>query len=97
MEINTADNEIVLCESESLFTTDCFISNVNYMSVDSISKPIRTYGKIRYSHKEASCIIKPSGDGWLKCTFDEPQRAITPRQAAVFDHILCGGTIERLR
>ncbi len=99
-EINADTNEIVLCESESLFTTICFISDVNYMSVDSITKPIRTYGKIRYSHKGALCTVDPIGGGWLKCTFDEPQRAMTPGQAAVFyqgDHILCGGTIERLR
>jgi tRNA-specific 2-thiouridylase len=35
----------------------------------------------------------------LKCQFNEPQRAMTPGQAAVFydgDHILCGGTIEKI-
>ena len=38
-------------------------------------------------------------NGMIKCVFDEPQRAMTPGQAAVFyqdEHILCGGTIEKL-
>ncbi|MBO5657360.1 MAG: tRNA 2-thiouridine(34) synthase MnmA, partial [Agathobacter sp.] len=51
-----------------------------------------------YSHKGAPCTLTPLSDGWVRCTFDEPQRAMTPGQAAVFyedDHVLCGGTIDR--
>ena len=38
-------------------------------------------------------------NGMIKCVFDEPQRAMTPGQAAVFyqdGHVLCGGTIEKM-
>lgn len=99
-ELKADSNEVVLCRSESLFSSSCYISNVNYMSVDCITKPTRAYGKIRYSHKMAPCTIEPIGEGWLKCDFDDAQRAITPGQAAVFyqdDHILCGGIIEKLK
>ena len=43
-------------------------------------------------------MIYPQVDGTLRIVFDEPQRAMTPGQAAVFyrdDYVLCGGTIER--
>lgn len=98
-ELNINSNEIILCKSESLFEKECYISNINYMSVETIDKPTRALGKIRYSHKGDVCTIEPMDNGWLKCVFDEPQRAITPGQAAVFyegDHILCGGVIEKV-
>ena len=48
-------------------------------------------------HAGSSAIIEPEGSGSVRVTFDEPQRAITPGQAAVFYQdgcILGGGTIE---
>jgi tRNA-specific 2-thiouridylase len=68
------------------------------MSVAAIHEKTEALGKIRYSHRGSPCTIEPLPDGRLKCTFETPQRAMTPGQAAVFyegDHILCGGTIER--
>jgi tRNA-specific 2-thiouridylase len=98
-ELRTDTNEVVLCRSESLFTDTCYVSNVNYMAVEALSEPTEAVGKVRYSHKGAPCRIIPQSDGMLKCQFCEPQRAMTPGQAAVFydgDHILCGGTIEKI-
>lgn len=95
-ELRTDTNEVVICRSESLFERVCIVDNINYMSVPEINGATKTFGKVRYSHRGADCIIEPFEDGKLKVTFDEPQRAMTPGQAAVFydgEHILCGGTI----
>ncbi len=99
-ELRTDTNEVVLCKSESLFADTCYVSNVNYMAVDHLEGVTHAVGKVRYSHKGAPCRIEALEDKLLKCTFDEPQRAMTPGQAAVFydkEHILCGGTIEKIK
>ena len=53
---------------------------------------MRVNVKTRYSSKEATAIIIQKDDEII-VKFDEPQRAITPGQSAVFyiDDILLGG------
>lgn len=46
--------------------------------------PFRCRAKIRYRQKEQPCLVETRDDGTLCVTFDEPQRAITPRQSVVF-------------
>lgn len=97
-ELRPENNEVVLCKSESLFRRECTVANVNYMAEESLAEPVHAIGKVRYSHAGAPCMIYPQVDGTLRIVFDEPQRAMTPGQAAVFyrdDYVLCGGTIER--
>ena len=96
-ELRPQTNEVVLCKSESLFSRDCHVDNINYMAEEKLTGPVKAIGKIRYSHAGAPCTLYPQPDGTLMAQFDEPQRAMTPGQAAVFyqdDHVLCGGTIE---
>ena len=54
---------------------------------------MRVTVKIRHRHEGASATIEKSGDDEVLVTFDEPQRAITPGQAAVFydDEVVVGG------
>ena len=97
-ELRPETNEVVLCKSESLFSHDCHVDNINYIAEEKLTEPVRAIGKIRYSHAGAPCTLYPQPDGTLLAQFDEPQRAMTPGQAAVFyqdDHVLCGGTIEK--
>ena len=58
--------------------------------------PMEVSVKIRYKASEAPAVLHPDGDGAL-VVFNEPQRALTPGQAAVFyqgDILVGGGTIE---
>ncbi|MBJ7449566.1 MAG: tRNA 2-thiouridine(34) synthase MnmA [Parachlamydiales bacterium] len=54
--------------------------------------PLRCSAKIRYRAADAPCVIESSAKGSLVVTFDEPQKAITPRQSVVFyDEETCLG------
>lgn len=95
-EINPETNEITLGGNDELFSTKLLIDNINYMSVESIDKPMEVIGKIRYAHRPEKAIISEE-NGKIICEFEKPQRAITPGQSAVFydedNNLVCGGRI----
>jgi tRNA-specific 2-thiouridylase len=69
---------------------------VNLVAVEDLDEPMRVHVKIRHRHEGASAVVANSGDDEVLVTFDEPQRAITPGQAAVFydgDVVVGGGWI----
>ena len=99
-ELRPETNEVVICRSEQLFENKCYVKDMNYMGMSELrmGEEIGAIGKVRYSHKGAPCTLALSEDGRVLCRFKEPQRAMTPGQAAVFyrdDYVLCGGTIDR--
>jgi len=58
-------------------------------------KPVRAEVKIRNKHAAAPATLIPSADK-VEVLFDEPQRAVTPGQGAVFysgEFVLGGGWI----
>ncbi len=61
-------------------------------------KPVRAQIKIRNKHEAAEATLYPTSDpARVEIRFDQPQRAVTPGQAAVFydgDLVLGGGWIE---
>ena len=98
--IRPETNEVVICQSEQLFELSCYVKDMNYMGMPELKmgEEVEAIGKVRYSHKGAPCKLTLQEDGRVLCRFDEPQRAMTPGQAAVFykdDYVLCGGTIDR--
>ena len=71
------------------------VKNINWLASDKIPDKVRAKVKIRYKHEEQPAEINFTKDG-ANVTFDEPQRAISRGQAAVFydgDIVLGGGTI----
>ena len=61
-----------------------------------LREPMRVTVKIRHRHEPAAALIEKAGDDEILVTFDEPQRAVTPGQAAVFydgDVVVGGGWI----
>ncbi|OON98282.1 MAG: hypothetical protein ATN35_05525 [Epulopiscium sp. Nele67-Bin004] len=94
---NIDDNTVTIGDDKDLFTNVVYANTVNFMTFDKLENKLDVAGKIRYSHTPSPCTIEMVGDDRIKCTFDEPQRAITPGQAIVFydgEKVIGGATIE---
>ncbi len=91
------ENTVTVGREELLFKRSLTAGDFNWVSVERPLKPIRAKAKARYRQTEAWATVTPVGDGKVKITFDEPQRAMTVGQTAVIydgDILLGGGTIE---
>ena len=96
LQIRPETNEVVVGTKEESMVSSFKVNQLNFMSVEDITKPLRVFVKIRYYHRGTWCTIEKTGTDEICCTFEEPQRAVTPGQAAVFydgEYVLGGGTI----
>jgi tRNA-specific 2-thiouridylase len=72
------------------------VHSINWISIAAIDAPVRAEVKIRNKHAASPATLHPAGER-VEVVFDEPQRAVTPGQGAVFydgDLVLGGGWIE---
>ena len=79
-----------------LYKTEFWVSRVNYISGKTPHGSLNVQVKIRYQFQQAEAKLVNYENGVL-IRFHEPQRSITPGQAAVFyqdDLVLGGGIIE---
>lgn len=88
---NKEKNQVIVGREEELYKKEIIVDNVNWLF--DIELPSKVATKIRYSKKESESTIEKLEDGSIKVTFEEPQRAPTPGQSAVFyiDDIVIGG------
>lgn len=87
--------DVVVGEEAGLFSRHVTVRNVNYIPFDRPQMPLRVQAKLRYTTKTAPALLTPLPNG-CELLFDEPQRAATPGQTAVFydgETVLGGGTI----
>ena len=90
------NNTVVLGTKDELFSSDVYVRNCNFILDEDFSNPKKISAKLRYRQKEQPCIAENIGNSTVKLTFDEPQRAVTSGQSAVFydgDVVLGGGII----
>ena len=89
---NSNKNEVIVGEEKDLYRKEVLVSDINLLLVDEIKDWLEVEVKTRYSSKSAKAKIIEENKN-IKIVFDEPQRAITPGQSAVFyiDDIVVGG------
>ncbi len=89
------DNTVTVGPEESLYSTGCAARDWNWL-VEPPEQPFDALVKTRYRQREQPVRVVPEGDR-VRLEFAQPQRAVTPGQAAVvYDEsgaVLGGGTI----
>jgi tRNA-specific 2-thiouridylase len=93
IQISGADKQVIVGSDEHLYSRTLRARRTNLISLEALAEPMRVKVKIRHRHEPAPATIERSGEDEILATFDEPQRAITPGQAAVFydGEIVVGG------
>jgi tRNA-specific 2-thiouridylase len=96
LSIDREKNRVVVGDDESLRATVCEVEGVNWISIARPEAAVRAAVKIRHKHVAAVATVEAIGEDRARVTFDEPQRAITSGQGAVFydeERVLGGGWI----
>ncbi|HTA70208.1 MAG TPA: tRNA 2-thiouridine(34) synthase MnmA [Bryobacteraceae bacterium] len=93
-----ASQRVIVGRNEDLLRARLIANDVNWISIPPIAAPVRAQVKIRNKHLAAWATLYPAdAPKRIEVHFDEPQRAVTPGQGAVFydgDLVLGGGWIE---
>lgn len=95
VELIPEENTVILGSEDDVFTDTLTASNLNFIPFDKLYDKIEVTAKVRYSAKDAPCVLMPEGEDRVRVNFKEPQRAVTPGQSVVFyqDTIVVGGGI----
>jgi tRNA-specific 2-thiouridylase len=86
---------VVVGGNDDLLRDRCFVKDANWISIAPPAGPVRAQVKIRNKHTAAPATLEVAGDR-IEVVFDQPQRAVTPGQGAVFydgELVLGGGWI----
>jgi tRNA-specific 2-thiouridylase len=101
LNIDPVSHRVTLGADEELATSTLRARGLNWISIPELTGPMRVQAKIRHRHEPAWATLEPAnsaeaGSDEVIATFDEPQRAVTPGQSAVFydgDEVVGGGWI----
>ena len=96
LSIDPASHRVTVGADAELATTTLRANRLNWISIPELTAPMRIKAKIRHRHEPAWATLEPAAPGEILATFDEPQRAVTPGQSAVFydnDEVVGGGWI----
>ncbi|TAP36969.1 tRNA 2-thiouridine(34) synthase MnmA [Alteromonas sp. KUL42] len=80
-----------------LYSNGLIAKQLHWVDRKTLTQPMRAVVKTRYRQADIPCTITPTGDDTIEVHFDEPQKAVTPGQSAVFyneEVCLGGGIIE---
>jgi tRNA-specific 2-thiouridylase len=97
--LDATRHEVIVGAERELFRSEVDVGRVHWLAPDSLRSSGRVLVKLRYAHAATPAMLTPVAADHLRVVFHEPQRAVTPGQAAVFydaddpELVLGGGTI----
>ena len=97
-ESDSIGHRVTVGSDTDLFTRDLVACRLNWITIPTLreSEEIRVSVKIRHRHEPAPATLRHLDTTHVIAEFDQPQRAVTPGQAAVFyqgDDVVGGGWI----
>ena len=98
-QVRPATNTVILGPEESLYSTECQVSDLNLFQPTLSDQPTEVDVKVRYATPSVPATLYPVSPSILRVQFREPQKALSPGQSAVFyqgDQVLGGGIIQVL-
>jgi tRNA-specific 2-thiouridylase len=96
IQIDNASHRVTVGSDSEATTQTLRARDLNWISIPSLEGEMRIRAKIRHRNEPAPATIRMLRDNEVEATFDDPQRAVTPGQAAVFyseDEVVGGGWI----
>jgi tRNA-specific 2-thiouridylase len=92
LSVRPESQTVVVGDEGALESPGLVARDVNWVSVPPPCAPLRAHVKIRYRAAPVAATIRPLPRKQVEVRFDQPQRAVTPGQAAVFyDGEVCLG------
>lgn len=96
LQIDHDSNRVTVGAGAEATSPSLRARGVNWISIPDLTCEMRVRVKIRHRHEPAWAMLQNAAGGTVEARFDEPQRAVTPGQAAVFydgDEVVGGGWI----
>jgi tRNA-uridine 2-sulfurtransferase len=96
LKIHPDSHKVEVGSDSQLLSTKLTANRLNWVSIPEPTEPIRVTIKIRHRHEPAPATLRVLAPDHIEAIFDDPQRAITPGQSAVFyqgDEVAGGGWI----
>ncbi|HXZ11253.1 MAG TPA: tRNA 2-thiouridine(34) synthase MnmA, partial [Candidatus Sulfotelmatobacter sp.] len=94
--LDRANNRLIVGDDAELRRSTCGVRSVNWIPFETPRAPVEAMVRIRNRHEPAAAEVIALSPATARVVFREPQRAITPGQAAVFysgEQVLGGGWI----
>jgi tRNA-uridine 2-sulfurtransferase len=98
VDLDPETNRVIVGDAGDLVCDEFEIDRVNWIARDLPSQDLNVTVKIRYSHPGTRATVTPLENNRAQIRLHEPQRAVTPGQAAVIyndDAVVGGGWICR--
>jgi len=98
VDLDPIERHVIVGPESALYSDSFLVTDCNWIAFEIPPEKFRAVVKIRYNHTGVEAIVQPIDPTTVFVKTSQPQRAITPGQAAVFydeEIVLGGGWIAR--